>query len=119
MRVNTLLANTGYKFDRKTKKYFDPVTERKVSLQTAKDRASKVYGYKNYTEAKAAFSSKAYARIVERFAKEAGIPNDYQLQKLFSNAWKARTKSKSKELADLLKYVGKINKYRAVYAGAL
>ncbi len=118
MRVNTLLASVGYK-RQKDGKYLDPVTERKVSLQTAKDRASKFYGYSNYATAKEAFNSKAYKRIVERFAKEAGVPNDYRLQKLFADAWKARNKDKSKELADLLKYVGKINKYRAVYAGAL
>ncbi len=129
MRWNTLLARTGFK-RQKDGRYLDPVTDKKVKLETALDRSAKFHGYKNYKGAKEAFASKAYKRIVDggyktkkgvqpAFAKQAAIPNDYRLQKLFADAWNARDKDKSKELAQLLKYVGKINKYRAVYAGAL
>jgi len=125
MKWNTLLASAGYKRTADGK-YFDPITERKVQRVTALNRSSQLYGYKNYASAKEAFSSRAYKRIVsggyktkqgmqESFAKQAGVPNDYRLQKLFADAWKARNKECSKELAQLLKYVQKINKYKAVY----
>lgn len=117
MRWNSLLAAGGFKRS-KSGKYIDPNTKRYVSKQTAFDRSAKKLGYKNYKNAKEAFKSKAYSRMI-RFAKEAGVETDQKFQLLFSAAWNEKKSPKNKPLAQLLKYVKKINKYRAVYAGAL
>lgn len=117
MRWNTLLAQGGFKRN-KLGKYYDKNTKRYVSKQTALDRSAKKFGYKNYNNAKQAFKSKAYSRMI-RFASEANVKPDEKFQRLFATAWNEKSSKKNKPLAQLLKYVGKINKYRSVYAGAL
>jgi len=117
MKWNSLLKFGVFKRN-KNGKWLDPNTKKLVSRQTAFDRSAKKLGYKNYTKAKDAFKSKAYSRLL-RFGKEAGVDTGEKFEKLFATAWNEKKSSKNKPLAQLLKYVQKINKYRSVYAGAL
>lgn len=139
MRWNSLLKFGGFKRS-KTGKYLDPTSKRLVSKETAFNRAAQKLGYKNYANAKQAFASAAYKRIVssgyktrkpngellkiavqvKSFAAQVGISeNDEKLQRLFAATWNQGESKRNKPLAQLLKYVQKINKYRSVYAGAL
>lgn len=117
MKWNSLLKAGGFKRT-KLGKWRDPNTQRLVSKETAYERSAKALGYKSYANAKSAWKSKAYERI-KKFAKEAGVPIDSDFERKFSAAWNSKESAKNKPLAQLLKYVQKINKYRSVYAGAL
>lgn len=124
MKWNSLLKETG--FTKLGDGYKNPETGKKVSRASALERASKVLGYKNYSEAKFAFNSRAYKRITG-FAKENGKKNDVTLNKLFAKAWADRNKktkgnkpAKSHNLTKLLKHVGKLPKqYRNPYGNPL
>lgn len=117
MQWNSLLKLTGFKRG-KLGKYLDPITTRYIKRETALERGAKKLGFKSYQNAKEGFKSAAYKRM-KRFAAEANIETGEKFQRLFAAAWNEKRSKKNKPLAQLLKYVGKISKYRSVYAGAL
>ena len=107
MNWQTLLKQSGYK--RSGLKYINPETGRKITRQSALERSAKSLGFKNYTDAKSAWKTKAYKRLSEYASDEGKNPKGLEFNKLFGEAWKNRKqKRKGTALAKLLKYVNKI-----------
>lgn len=114
MQWNSLLKQTGFR--KQGTLYVNPVTGRTNARSTALNNAASIIGYKDYSKAKEAFSSKAYKRM-NRFLKDAGKKNDKEFNVLFAKAWKDKDKkiksgraAKSHNLTRLLKYVEKLPK---------
>ena len=114
-------------FKKSGNQYINPLTGRKVSKQSALDRAAKVLGWKSFDTYKAAYNSipkhqtvSAYDRF-KAFAvkrkRPTGLGTKFDL--LFKAAFQTKPplKARSKELSELLTYVGKRNKNTKYAAG--
>lgn len=112
------LRQQGYK--KSGNQYINPVTGRKISKQSALNRAAKVLGWKSFDTYKAAFTAipkhqtiTAYERFkafAEKRKRPTGLGTKFEL--LFKAAFQTNPpfKARSKELSELLTYVGKRNK---------
>lgn len=112
------LKQQGYK--KTGDKYINPLTGRKLSKQSALDKAAKVLGWKNFDTYKQAFTAipkyqtiSAYDRF-KGFAQQrgrlTGLGTKFDI--LFRAAYQTNPpfKPRSTELKELLTYVGKRNK---------
>lgn len=113
----------GYKNYAKAKEAFASKAYKRIVSSGYTTRVvdkNTVIGYTKNGKPKYRLLPKGKAKRIDSFAKQAGInENDLELQKLFAQAWNEPNSVANKPLAQLLKYVQKINKYRSVYAGAL
>lgn len=108
-------------------KYINPLTNRKLSKQSALNKAANVLGWKSYDRFREAYTKPAKGQTItayERFAHYArskglatGLGTKFDL--LFKAAYNTNPsfKPRSKELNDLLTYVGKRNKRTKYAAG--
>lgn len=114
-------------FKKSGDKYINPLTGRKITKQSALDKAAKVLGWRNFDTYKRAFtviskgqSNTAYERF-KQFAEQrnraTGLGTKFDL--LFKAAYNTNPpfKSRSKQLKELLTYVGKRNKNTRFAAG--
>ena len=119
------LKQQGYK--KVGDKYINPLTNHKISKQSALDKAAQVLGWRNFNRYKQAFTAKAKGQettAYERFkafaqsrGRATGMGTKFDM--LFRAAYNTSTpfKPRSKELKELLTYVGKRNKNTKYAAG--
>lgn len=108
-------------------KYINPLTGRKLSKQSALNKAAKVLGWKSFDTYKAAYTGiakhqtvSAYDRLrgfAESKGRQTGLGTKFDL--LFKAAYQTNPplKPRSKELSALLTYIGKRNKNTKHAAG--
>lgn len=108
-------------------KYINPLTNRKLTKQSALDKAAKVLGWKSYDRYREAFTKQAKGQTVTaydrmaNFAKAKNLPTGLgtKFDLLFKAAYNTNPpfKPRSKELTELLTYIGKRNKKTKYAAG--
>lgn len=108
-------------------KYINPLTNRKILKQSALDKAAKVLGWRNFNTYKEAYLGVAKGQTrsaYERFksfaqAKGRATGQGTKFDMLFRASYNTSTpfKPRSKELKELLTYVGKRNKNTKYAAG--
>lgn len=114
-------------FTKSGTQYINPLTGRKISKQSALDKAAKVLGWKSFDTYKAAYTNipkhqtvSAYDRFkafAEKRKRVTGLGTKFDL--LFKAAFQTNPpfKARSPQLSELLTYVGKRNKNTKYAAG--